>query len=138
MDISPKEASCKFWVTPLCEGKIEGAEIEIWHENKKLDAIEIHLEVLKQKPAKFAMICGFIAPILSVLYDMYSATLQKKAPALLKHALKWIEYAADFVGGISHLGLGVGLLLMLLALILYFARKTKQAKPVVDILDCEI
>jgi hypothetical protein len=137
LDIAPAQSSAKFWITPLTEGKITEAQVEIWYESKCVQRIPISLHVVKQWPAKLAVACGFLSPLVSLLYEKYGGLWLQQVPELIKNWLQELPRIAAPLGGILNLGLAVGGGLMLLAILLAFFRRTKKARPAVGVANLE-
>ena len=54
---------------------------------------------------------------------------------LLQKLTPWIDRAATEVGGNFNLGLVIGAFFMLLSILFYFLRRSKEARPVVNLVD---
>lgn len=137
LDITPPDTTARFWITPMAEGNIDAGEVEIRYQEKTLQRLPVQFKVAKQWPAKLAVICGLIAPFLTFLYDLHGIAWMERY-SLLQELARQIYRVAAPLGGMLNLGLAIGALFLFLAVVLFFVRKAKQAKPMVAMLNEEI
>ncbi len=135
VDVSEEESSVKMWVTPLTEGHLEDASIQVFAQGKCLKEIPLAVSVSKQLPAKIAFFSGLILPILSFAYEVSKSQLLNSSSQLVGEATSFIQKSAAPLGGVGDLGLILGGISILFALSLYLGNKNKRAKPLVDFLE---
>lgn len=137
VDVTPPNAEVKFWITPLGEGRINEAQVEIWYQNKCLQKIPVAISVVRQWPAKLAVACSVAMPVLSFLYEVYGGLWLQRLPENMQNLLGQLPRLAEPLGGMLNLGLAAGAGFLVLAMILALFRKTKRAKPVSATIDYE-
>lgn len=135
VDIAPGTATARMWITPLSEGKIEDARVEIWSGERLLQTLPLAMQAGKQWPAKVAMVFGVLAPLLGFFYDVSRTSILEGCPPLLQKTLLYVHKCATPFQGMFNFGLILGSCLLIVALILFFLRKTSKAQPVVGSLE---
>ncbi|MFH1547463.1 MAG: hypothetical protein ABIC57_03175, partial [bacterium] len=131
VDISPQNTSLKMWVTPMAEGEIEQAGVELWYENKCVEIIPVKTTVESQKSAKISALLGIITPFISIFFELFGSRITAKSNILQK-IVPFISNLVNKVGGALNFGLIIGGAFMFLAIILYFSKKSKKGKPLTN------
>ncbi len=134
LDITPEESYAKLWITPLCEGKIEDAQVQIWYQEKCIDTIGLSVQVVRQKAAKISAFLGVLIPVLSFVYDIFEPGLPKKY-AILDTLYMYFQKIVELSGSVMNLGLIAGVFFLVLAVLFYVTKKSRQAEPLVSMID---
>ena len=134
LDITPEQTSAKIWLTPLADGNIEAGHIQLWYSDRMVQSLAVPITVVNQKPAKIAALLGILAPLFSFFLDVYGTRLLARSNLLQKLA-PFLDYLNKIAGGALNLGLIIGVILLLLAIGLYFVRRSQEAPPIAEMVD---
>jgi len=128
VDVRPEEARARFQVTPLVEGKLDQARLEIYHGIERIETIELPAQVVKTTFARATMVAGVGLPVFSTALELYG--VQPKFEGEFGRALKDVLASLNlptrsFFPGI----LLVGAALVAVSLVGYWLRRPVRAAP---------
>jgi len=130
LDVTPKLAQARFWITPLILGKIEEASVEISYEGRVIDRISIPIRVGKQTMAKLSALSSAATPGLKyLLKTSMGSKLKIQASSAAPALVSWMMERGSYL-------LGGGL--ALLSLLLYLWKRPRAAKPVESFFDFDV
>ena len=141
IDLTPENSEVTFWVTPVAEGKLPAASVKILYEGKIIQKIDCPTKVVKSTAAKVTAGAAIISPIFfsaieSVGLDPKSQ-VQSGFP-VVKQLSNWLEsqsasmFGEPILSGMTLLGLIIGFISMIIALVFYFRARPKESDPVAD------
>jgi GTPase SAR1 family protein len=110
---------CLFLITPLEDGEIPDARVEIYYKDELVDAIPTPINVVKTTIVKITTALTLAIPIIGSLFD-------QALEGILKTTLPFY----DIIGGIDGLLAILTGLFSVITAIFYYLRKPKDATPV--------
>jgi len=120
LDVKPKVAEAKFWVTPTAEGVLEDARVEVVYEGKVVSTIAVPTRVTTQTIAKLTGGAAFFSTTAGPFFEAFGISVKKAGASFVADLL------ADMAGGSMRFGMaGV---LAFLALV-FFLRRRPKAGP---------
>jgi hypothetical protein len=120
LDVKPKVAEAKFWVTPTAEGVLEDARVEVVYEGKVVSTIAVPTRVTTQTVAKLTGSAAFLSTTAGPFFEAFGISVKKAGASFVADLL------ADMAGGSMRFGMaGV---LAFLALV-FFLRRRPRAGP---------
>lgn len=131
LDVSPEKVQAEFWVTPQTEGSIEQARVEIHHQGRILDRVLTPYRVTKHTFAKISLVCSLLFPLVSPLLNYYQISILTP----IEHGfsafkqLYWLFEKTPPLAGFS--------LFFILASLLYWWKRPKEANPITQFLSLE-
>ncbi len=117
LDVKPKVAEAKFWITPTAEGILEDARVEVLYEGKVVSTIETPTRVTTQTIAKVSGSAAFFSTSAGPFFDAFGISVKKAGASFLADIL------ADVSGG--SLRFGVAGIFAFLALVFFLKRRPK-------------
>ncbi len=133
LDVTPRQAEARFYVTPMVEGTIPEASVLIVRGRKTLDRVATPCRVTKQTFAKMTLGLSVASPVVSTVFESFDFSVRDELPTMVV----WLGRFVDAIGGPSVAGFLVFVALLAVAGVLYRRNRPRQASPVVDFLDVE-
>jgi len=134
IDCTADLAEARFHVTPIVEGDIPEARVEVRHEGRLVDQVPIPTRVAKQTVAKASATLSAVSPFaLQVLRLADKGAADRSDP--MGAVFGAIQDLAAKVGGPTRLGLLIAVAGALVALAAYLRNRAKEGAPIVRFLD---
>jgi hypothetical protein len=117
LDAKQDSAVADFVVTPINDGIIANACVQLFHDGKLIDTIPTPVKVVKQTPALIAGMFTFILPTFGGLFkDVFEG------------AINFTQF--DAIGGIEGLITILSGIMGIITGISYYLKKPKEAEPI--------
>ena len=147
LDLTPDEAEARFWLTPVAEGKLVDAHVEIYYEGKKVQVIECETKVARTTAAKVSASAAIISPIFfsaieSVGFDP-KAQVETGFPIVKQIADVMEEisvalFGSIIAGGMTLLGLFLGFIALIVAILFFIKAKPRKGSPIDNFLSFDV
>ncbi len=82
LDARSEQTTLDFWITPLVDGELADARLEVHRGEELLDVIPLPSRVVRTTWAKIALGAGILLPIIGVVFDMFG--LEPRGNALAR------------------------------------------------------
>ena len=143
IDLTPENTEVMFWITPVAEGKLPTASINVHYEGKIIQKIECPTRVAKSTAAKVTASAAVISPIFFSAIE--SVGLDPKAQMetgfpIVKQIANWLEnvsistFGEPIMSGMTLLGLVIGFIAFIAAIFFFIKSRPKESDPVDDFL----
>jgi anti-anti-sigma factor len=129
LDVTPRVAEAKFWVTPQADGEIEEARVQILYEGKVMDEIAIPLRVTRQTMAKMGGLLTLGSTTLAPFLESCGVRLQDHAVGALAKSFAWL---ASEGSAIPVLFFGA------MTFLLFLWKRPKEGDPIQSFFDFDI
>ncbi len=134
VDCTATLAEAKFVVTPIVEGEIPEARIEVRHEGKVIDVVPIPCRVAKQTIAKVSAAFSAVSPF--AMQALRIADGRSGDHGFVANAaLDVLHDAQSAAGGPLALGIALAAVAALVALVFYLKNRPKEGAPIVRFMD---
>ncbi len=94
VNVTPERVEARMWITPLCEGDLQDARVEVWYEGKKINSVETPCKITTQAIAKLMGVMTFMAPFASMFLEAYGLDPKTQASQgfpIIKSLLKIVQ-----------------------------------------------
>ncbi len=143
VDLTPENTEVTFWITPVAEGKLPTASINVHYEGKIIQKIECPTHVAKSTAAKVTASAAVISPIFFSAIE--SVGLDPKAQMetgfpLVKQIANWLEnlsismFGVPIMSGMTLMGLIIGFIAFIAAIFFFIKSRPKESDPIDDFL----
>jgi hypothetical protein len=119
LNVKPKVAEAKFWITPTAEGVLEEARVEVLYEGKVVSTIDIPTTVTTQALAKLTGSAAFLTTTAGPFFEAFGISVKKESASLFADVL------AHLAGGSYRYGFAG--ILAFFALVIFLKRRPKTA-----------
>ncbi len=120
VDVTPEQTTIDFWITPLVEGELPDATLEVYHQDVLLETIQLPAKVVKTTWAKVTLTAGVMFPVLGAVLEMFG--LQVKDANVVARIVSGS-------GGLLVFSLLMAAALIAISLGLSWLKRPKQALP---------
>jgi hypothetical protein len=134
LDCTAELAEARFHVTPIVEGEVPEARVEVRHEGRLIDNVPIPTRVAKQTVAKVSALFSAASPVAMQMLRLSNEQGIDRGD-LAGAVLGAVQDASAALGGPTALGLLVAVVGALIALVAYLRNRAKEGSPIVRMLD---
>lgn len=127
VNVTPERVEAKMWVTPLCNGDLKDARVEIWYEGSLVNEVKTPTRVATQTVAKIMGTMSFCAPFIASVLQGFNLDPQSQIKEGFP-LLKWILQVVT----LPYITLISLLFFVGLALFFYLRNRPQEADPVTE------
>lgn len=120
LNVKPKVAEAKFWVTPTAEGELTEARVEVLYEGKVVSTIDVPTRVTTQALAKVTGSAAFLTTTAGPFFEAFGVSVKKESASFIADVL------AHLAGGSFRYGIAGVLAFFALA---FFLKRRPKAGP---------
>jgi hypothetical protein len=135
IDCTAAVAEAKFHVTPIIEGDLAEARIEVRHEGRVIDIVPIPTRVAKQTMAKISATFSAVAPIATKILHLANRGGGAGEDDVVGRAAALLADLEKAVGGPAAFAVAVALVGAFFALVFYVRNRAREGDPIVRFLD---
>jgi hypothetical protein len=125
VDVSPNQVKASFAVTPLVEGTLSDARLEIYYDGRCLEEMALPAVVAKTAFARTVLAAGVLIPLITGLADFFGY----KPSAGSTYAQLMQRFEPQWVSMIIPASLVAGLGLVLASGVLFYFKRPRRSRP---------
>ena len=133
LDVKGSVTRAVFEVTPLAEGMLSTARVDIFHGGRKVEEIATPTRVVKLTSARVAVAASVVGPVFSTLLETLAVDRGGAGSAPVR-LLRWV---LESVGGWTGLGFVFGAVSLAAGGFFYFLRRPEEADPVQSMMEVD-